>query len=151
MPAIQGYDLKESLLQIHESASLCFVVSTSNIAVSIPVYAKFDFLLTFLFFNCFAINMGCNIRRPESGRYIHRVRSHTSSKALYRSQRLAGLLCLERLGFKARIFTQDLPAYFFSHNLDLPLILLDSEKLRHDCALASCARSRQTAKMPTCE
>jgi hypothetical protein len=37
--------------------ALYFVVSTSNIADSIPVYAQFGFLLTFLFFNSFAINM----------------------------------------------------------------------------------------------
>ena len=37
--------------------SLYFWVSTSNIADSIPVYARFGFLLTFLFFNSFAINM----------------------------------------------------------------------------------------------
>jgi hypothetical protein len=36
---------------------LYFVVSTSNIADAIPVYAQFGFLLTFLFFNSFAINM----------------------------------------------------------------------------------------------
>ena len=36
---------------------LYFWVSTSNIAVAIPVYAQFGFLLTFLFFNSFAINM----------------------------------------------------------------------------------------------
>jgi hypothetical protein len=36
---------------------LYFVVSTNNIADSIPVYAQFGFLLTFLFFNSFAINM----------------------------------------------------------------------------------------------
>ncbi len=36
---------------------LYFWVSTSNIADSIPVYARFGFLLTFLFFNSFAINM----------------------------------------------------------------------------------------------
>jgi hypothetical protein len=37
--------------------ALYFVVSTNNIADSIPVYAQFGFLLTFLFFNSFAINM----------------------------------------------------------------------------------------------
>ena len=36
---------------------LYFWVSTSNIADAIPVYAQFGFLLTFLFFNSFAINM----------------------------------------------------------------------------------------------
>ena len=36
---------------------LYFWVSTSNIADSIPGYAKAGFLLTFLFFNSFAINM----------------------------------------------------------------------------------------------
>ena len=36
---------------------LYFWVSTSKIADSIPVYAQFGFLLTFLFFNSFAINM----------------------------------------------------------------------------------------------
>ena len=36
---------------------LYFWVSTSNIADSIPVYAQFGYLLTFLFFNSFAINM----------------------------------------------------------------------------------------------
>ena len=36
---------------------LYFVVSTNNIADAIPVYAQFGFLLTFLFFNSFAINM----------------------------------------------------------------------------------------------
>jgi hypothetical protein len=36
---------------------LYFWVSTSNIAGAIPVYAQFGFLLTFLFFNSFAINM----------------------------------------------------------------------------------------------
>ena len=36
---------------------LYFWVSTSNIADSIPVYAQFGFLLTFLFFNSFALNM----------------------------------------------------------------------------------------------
>jgi len=34
-----------------------FWVSTSNIAESIPDYAKLGFILTFLFFNTFAINM----------------------------------------------------------------------------------------------
>ena len=34
-----------------------FWVSTNNIADSIPVYAQFGFLLTFIFFNTFAINM----------------------------------------------------------------------------------------------
>lgn len=34
-----------------------FWVSTSNIADAIPVYAQFGFLLTFLFFNTFAVNM----------------------------------------------------------------------------------------------
>ena len=34
-----------------------FWVSTNNIADSIPAYAQFGFLLTFLFFNTFAINM----------------------------------------------------------------------------------------------
>ena len=36
---------------------LYFWVSTSNIADAIPVYAQFGFLLTFIFFNSFAINM----------------------------------------------------------------------------------------------
>ena len=36
---------------------LYFWVSTNNIADAIPVYAQFGFLLTFLFFNSFAINM----------------------------------------------------------------------------------------------
>ena len=36
---------------------LYFWVSTNNIADSIPVYAQFGFLLTFIFFNSFAINM----------------------------------------------------------------------------------------------
>jgi hypothetical protein len=36
---------------------LYFWVSTSNIADSIPVYAQLGFLLTFIFFNTFAINM----------------------------------------------------------------------------------------------
>ena len=36
---------------------LYFWVSTNNIADSIPVYAQFGFVLTFLFFNSFAINM----------------------------------------------------------------------------------------------
>lgn len=36
---------------------LYFWVSTNNIADSIPVYAQLGFLLTFLFFNSFAINM----------------------------------------------------------------------------------------------
>lgn len=34
-----------------------FWVSTNNIADAIPVYAQFGFLLTFIFFNTFAINM----------------------------------------------------------------------------------------------
>lgn len=36
---------------------LYFWVSTNNIADAIPAYAQFGFLLTFLFFNSFAINM----------------------------------------------------------------------------------------------
>ncbi len=36
---------------------LYFWVSTSNIDDAIPVYARFGFLLTFIFFNSFAINM----------------------------------------------------------------------------------------------
>ena len=36
---------------------LYFWVSTNNIADSVPGYAQFGFLLTFLFFNSFAINM----------------------------------------------------------------------------------------------
>lgn len=42
---------------------LYFWVSTSNIADSIPVYAQFGFLLTFLFFNSFAINMWLQYKR----------------------------------------------------------------------------------------
>lgn len=34
-----------------------FWVSTQNIADSVPVYAQFGFLLTFIFFNTFAVNM----------------------------------------------------------------------------------------------
>lgn len=37
--------------------ALYFYVSTSNIADSIPNYAKIGFLTTFLFFNSFAVNM----------------------------------------------------------------------------------------------
>jgi hypothetical protein len=37
--------------------SIYFVVSTNNIADAIPVYAQFGFLLTFIFFNTFAVNM----------------------------------------------------------------------------------------------
>ena len=40
---------------------LYFWVSTNNIADSIPVYAQFGFLLTFLFFNSFAINKTVSI------------------------------------------------------------------------------------------
>lgn len=36
---------------------LYFYVSTNNISDAIPAYAQFGFLLTFLFFNSFAINM----------------------------------------------------------------------------------------------
>ena len=36
---------------------LYFYVSTSNIDDAIPAYAQLGFLLTFLFFNSFAINM----------------------------------------------------------------------------------------------
>lgn len=39
------------------SGGLNFWVSTNNIADAILVYARFGFLLTFLFFNSFAINM----------------------------------------------------------------------------------------------
>jgi len=37
--------------------AIYFVVSTSNIADAIPAYAQAGFLLTFIFFNTFAINM----------------------------------------------------------------------------------------------
>jgi hypothetical protein len=40
-----------------------FWVSTNNIADSIPAYAQFGFLLTFLFFNSFAINMWLQYKR----------------------------------------------------------------------------------------
>lgn len=42
---------------------LYFWVSTSNIDDAIPVYARFGFLLTFLFFNSFAINMWLQYRK----------------------------------------------------------------------------------------
>lgn len=37
--------------------TIYFVVSTNNIADAIPVYAQLGFLLTFVFFNTFAVNM----------------------------------------------------------------------------------------------
>lgn len=37
--------------------TIYFVVSTNNIADAIPVYAQLGFLLTFIFFNTFAVNM----------------------------------------------------------------------------------------------
>jgi len=42
---------------------LYFWVSTSNIADSIPWYAKAGFLLTFVFFNSFAVNMWLQYKR----------------------------------------------------------------------------------------
>ena len=45
---------------------LYFWVSTSNIADSIPGYAKVGFLLTFIFFNTFAINMWLQYKKIGS-------------------------------------------------------------------------------------
>lgn len=67
---------------------LYFWVSTNNIADSIPVYAQFGFLLTFLFFNSFAINMWLQYKKIgkwkvyEYGEKAYIVLSLVSKSAL---------------------------------------------------------------------
>lgn len=67
---------------------LYFWVSTSNIADSIPVYARFGFLLTFFFFNSFAINMWLQYKKIGKwkdyafGEKIYIVLSLVSKSAL---------------------------------------------------------------------
>ncbi len=48
---------------------LYFWVSTNNLADAIPTYAQFGFLLTFLFFNSFAINMW--LQYKKIGKWQH--------------------------------------------------------------------------------
>jgi len=60
VPALRGWDNDNPMPAIGvrlDMGGLYFWVSTNNIADSIPIYAQFGFLLTFLFFNSFAINM----------------------------------------------------------------------------------------------
>ena len=65
-----------------------FVVSTNNIADSIPAYAQFGFLLTFIFFNTFAVNMFLQYKRIgkwkayEFGERAYIVLSLTSKSIL---------------------------------------------------------------------
>lgn len=56
---------------------LYFWVSTNNIADSIPVYARFGFLLTFLFFNSFAINMWLQYKKiGKWSEYVYGERAY---------------------------------------------------------------------------
>ena len=65
-----------------------FVVSTNNIADSIPAYAQLGFLLTFIFFNTFAVNMFLQYRKVgkwrayEFGERAYIVLSLTSKSIL---------------------------------------------------------------------
>jgi hypothetical protein len=67
---------------------LYFWVSTSNIADAIPAYAQFGFLLTFLFFNTFAINMWLQYKKISKwkdyafGEKVYIVLSLTAKSAL---------------------------------------------------------------------
>lgn len=57
--------------------TLYFWVSTSNIADAIPVYARFGFLLTFLFFNSFAINMWLQYKKiGKWSQYVYGEKSY---------------------------------------------------------------------------
>lgn len=79
---------------------LYFWVSTSNIADSIPGYAKVGFLLTFLFFNTFAINMFLQYKQVgkwknyEYGERVYIVLSLVAKTAL------AWILVLGTMGQK---------------------------------------------------
>jgi len=65
-----------------------FVVSTNNIADSIPAYAQLGFLLTFIFFNTFAVNMFLQYKKVgkwrayEFGERAYIVLSLTSKSIL---------------------------------------------------------------------
>lgn len=67
---------------------LYFWVSTSNIGDAIPAYAQFGFLLTFLFFNTFAINMWLQYKKIGKwkdyayGEKVYIVLSLTAKSAL---------------------------------------------------------------------
>jgi hypothetical protein len=77
---------------------LYFWVSTSNIADSIPVYAQFGYLLTFLFFNSFAINMWLQYKKIGKWRdYVHGEKTYIVLSLVSKSA-LGWIIVLGTLG-----------------------------------------------------
>lgn len=80
---------------------LYFWVSTSNIAESIPGYAKAGFLLTFLFFNSFAINMFLQYKKVGKwSNYVYGEKAYIVL-SLFAKTALAWILVLGTLGQSA--------------------------------------------------
>lgn len=77
---------------------LYFWVSTNNIADSIPVYAQFGFLLTFLFFNSFAINMWLQYKKIGKWKdYVYGEKSYIVLSLVSKSA-LGWIIVLGTLG-----------------------------------------------------
>jgi hypothetical protein len=77
---------------------LYFWVSTNNIADSIPVYAQFGFLLTFLFFNSFAINMWLQYKKIGKWRvYVYGEKAYIVLSLVSKSA-LGWIIVLGTLG-----------------------------------------------------
>jgi flagellar biosynthesis protein FlhB len=77
---------------------LYFWVSTSNIADSIPVYAQFGFLLTFLFFNSFAINMWLQYKKIGKWKdYVYGEKSYITLSLVSKSA-LGWIIVLGTMG-----------------------------------------------------
>lgn len=80
---------------------LYFWVSTSNIAESIPGYAKAGFLLTFVFFNSFAINMYLQYKKVGKWKnYEYGERAYIVLSLVAKTV-LAWILVLGTMGQKA--------------------------------------------------
>lgn len=77
---------------------LYFWVSTSNIDDAIPVYARFGFLLTFLFFNSFAINMWLQYKKIGKWKeYVYGERAYITLSLVSKSA-LGWVIVLGTLG-----------------------------------------------------
>lgn len=81
---------------------LYFWVSTTNVADSIPWYAKLGFLITFLFFNSFAINMVLQYLKVGRWKnYVHGERAYIWLSLIAKSS-LAWILVLGTLNIAAK-------------------------------------------------
>ena len=78
--------------------SLYFWVSTNNISDAVPGYAQFGFLLTFLFFNSFAINMWLQYKKVGKwGSYVYGEKAYIVLSLVSKSA-LGWIIVLGTLG-----------------------------------------------------